>query len=48
MLSYGFGELFFLLITGGLIWVAWKFYEALVRIGDELQQINTSLRQRNS
>jgi hypothetical protein len=34
----------YLAYIGGGIWVLWKFYRALVRIGEELAEIKVALR----
>jgi hypothetical protein len=35
-----------LVIYGPVLWITWKFYRALARIGEELSEINMVLRQR--
>jgi hypothetical protein len=39
-----FGAVFFVVYIGVGIWVLWKFYRALARIGEELAEIKTALR----
>ena len=33
-------------IYGIFLWIVWKFYRALARIGEELSEINAVLRER--
>jgi hypothetical protein len=40
------GILVGLVVYGFILWVVWKFYIALSRIGDELSEIRTVLQQR--
>ena len=35
-----------LVIYGPVLWITWKFYQALARVGEELGEIKTVLRQR--
>jgi hypothetical protein len=45
----GFAELFLILplaFYGISLWILWKFYGALARIGEELSEIKTVLRLR--
>lgn len=40
------GILLALAVYGVVLWIAWKFYCAFARIGEELSEIKTVLRQR--
>ena len=40
------GMLFALAVYGIVLWILWKFYQAIARIGEELGEIKTILQQR--
>ena len=40
------GLLMFILVYGGAVWVIWKFYGALARIGEELKELKAVLQDR--
>ena len=41
MVAFSVG--FYIVVIGFWIWIAWKFYQALARIGEELAEIRKSV-----